>query len=161
VFRKARAAAPSIVFFDEIDSIAASRGEGGGGGGEGGERVAHRVLSQSVHKQPCEATMHANGATILTHTVLFLLCLLRPFSVRLLTELDGIEPLKQVTILAATNRPDIIDAALLRPGRIDRILYVSPPDEASSVPRRQPHAAGRTICANGAAPNDHFAHIVF
>jgi hypothetical protein len=58
VFRKARAAAPSIVFFDEIDSIAASRGEGGGGGGgggEGGERVAHRVLSQSVHKQPCTA----------------------------------------------------------------------------------------------------------
>ena len=50
---------------------------------------------------------------------------------QLLTELDGIEPLKQVTILAATNRPDLIDAALLRPGRIDRILYVSPPDERS------------------------------
>ena len=50
---------------------------------------------------------------------------------RLLSELDGIEPLKQVTIIAATNRPDLIDAALLRPGRIDRILYVSPPDRAS------------------------------
>ena len=60
---------------------------------------------------------------------------------RLLTELDGIEPLKQVTILAATNRPDIIDAALLRPGRIDRILYVSPPDQASSVEN------GRTLAA--------------
>ena len=49
IFRKARAAAPSIIFFDEIDSIAAKRTEGGGGG-EGGERVAHRVLSQYVHK---------------------------------------------------------------------------------------------------------------
>lgn len=94
IFRKARASAPSIVFFDEIDSISAARSEGGGGG-EGGERVAHRVLSQ------------------------------------LLTELDGIEPLRQVTVLAATNRPDLIDAALLRPGRIDRILYVSPPDAPS------------------------------
>ena len=93
IFRKARASAPSIVFFDEIDSIAAARSDSGGG--EGGERVAHRVLSQ------------------------------------LLTELDGIEPLRQVTVLAATNRPDLIDAALLRPGRIDRILYVSPPDAAS------------------------------
>src|SRR5262245_57022537 len=52
---------------------------------------------------------------------------------RLRTELDGIEPLRQVTVLAATNRPDIIDAALLRPGRIDRILFVAPPDEASSA----------------------------
>jgi AAA family ATPase len=57
---------------------------------------------------------------------------LRVFSVcRLLSELDGIEPLRQVTIIAATNRPDLIDAALLRPGRIDRILYVSPPDQDS------------------------------
>lgn len=48
---------------------------------------------------------------------------------RLLIELDGVEPLKQVTVIAATNRPDIIDSALLRPGRIDRICYVSPPDQ--------------------------------
>jgi len=47
---------------------------------------------------------------------------------QLLHELDGIEPLRNVTVLAATNRPDIIDKALMRPGRIDRILYVSPPD---------------------------------
>jgi len=52
---------------------------------------------------------------------------------RLLTELDGIEPLKQVTVLAATNRPDLIDKALLRPGRIDRILYVAPPDEEACL----------------------------
>jgi SpoVK/Ycf46/Vps4 family AAA+-type ATPase len=46
----------------------------------------------------------------------------------LLTEMDGIEALTNVTILAATNRPDVIDSALLRPGRIDRIMYVGPPD---------------------------------
>lgn len=51
---------------------------------------------------------------------------------QLLVELDGIEPLKQVTVIAATNRPDIIDKALLRPGRIDRILYVGPPDKESA-----------------------------
>lgn len=50
---------------------------------------------------------------------------------QLLTELDGITPLADVTILAATNRPDRIDKALLRPGRLDRIVYVSLPDEAT------------------------------
>ncbi|KAF8942484.1 Spermatoproteinsis associated protein 5 [Haplosporangium gracile] len=89
VFRKARAASPSIVFFDEIDALTVKRG---GGGDDGGSSVADRVLSQ------------------------------------LLNELDGIEPLVNVTVVAATNRPDIMDPALLRPGRIDRILYVSPPD---------------------------------
>ncbi|KAJ3280989.1 spermatogenesis associated protein 5, partial [Borealophlyctis nickersoniae] len=87
VFRKARAAAPSIVFFDEIDALAVRRGTD--------TSVADRVLSQ------------------------------------LLSEMDGIEPLVDVTVVAATNRPDIIDSALLRPGRIDRILYISPPDRAS------------------------------
>jgi len=90
VFRKARAAAPSIIFFDEIDAIAASRGSGGG------DEVVERVLSQ------------------------------------LLVELDGVQPLVNVTVLAATNRPDILDKALLRPGRIDRVLYVSPPDLEST-----------------------------
>ncbi|KAF9149804.1 Spermatoproteinsis associated protein 5 [Linnemannia schmuckeri] len=88
VFRKARAASPSIVFFDEIDALTVKRG----GGDDGGSSVADRVLSQ------------------------------------LLNEIDGIEPLVNVTVVAATNRPDIMDPALLRPGRIDRILYVSPPD---------------------------------
>ncbi|GJJ68372.1 AAA family ATPase [Entomortierella parvispora] len=91
VFRKARAASPSIVFFDEIDALTVKRG----GGDDGGSSVADRVLSQ------------------------------------LLNELDGIEPLVNVTVVAATNRPDIMDPALMRPGRIDRILYVSPPDVAS------------------------------
>ncbi|DBA03732.1 TPA: hypothetical protein N0F65_004149 [Lagenidium giganteum] len=86
IFRKARAAAPTVIFFDEIDAIASQRG------GDGSSQVADRVLSQ------------------------------------LLTEMDGIEPLKQVLIVAATNRPDLIDNALMRPGRIDRVLYVGPPD---------------------------------
>ncbi|ODQ56345.1 AAA-domain-containing protein, partial [Saitoella complicata NRRL Y-17804] len=84
VFRKARAASPSIIFFDEIDAIASSRG--------GSEGSSDRVLAA------------------------------------LLNELDGIEALVNVTILAATNRPDVIDAALMRPGRLDRIIYVAPPD---------------------------------
>lgn len=86
VFRKARAVAPSIVFFDEIDAIAGQRQEDGGGG------VGDRVLSQ------------------------------------LLSEMDGVEALRNVTVVAATNRPDMIDSALLRPGRMDRLVYVGPPD---------------------------------
>jgi SpoVK/Ycf46/Vps4 family AAA+-type ATPase len=89
VFRKARAAAPSIIFFDEIDGLGVERGSSGQAG------VGDRVLSQ------------------------------------LLNELDGIDPLQGVTVVAATNRPDILDKALLRPGRIDRMLYVSPPDVPS------------------------------
>ncbi|XP_032148252.1 ATPase family protein 2 homolog isoform X3 [Sapajus apella] len=89
-FRKARAVAPSIIFFDELDALAVERGSSLGAG-----NVADRVLAQ------------------------------------LLTEMDGIEQLKDVTILAATNRPDRIDKALMRPGRIDRIIYVPLPDEAT------------------------------
>jgi transitional endoplasmic reticulum ATPase len=92
VFRKARQAAPCIVFFDEIDAIAPNRG------GMGSDsHVTERVISQ------------------------------------LLTELDGLEVLSNVIIIAATNRPDIIDAALLRPGRFDRLLYVPPPDKESRI----------------------------
>ncbi len=50
---------------------------------------------------------------------------------QLLTELDGIQPLKRVVTVAATNRPDMIDPALLRPGRLDRLVYVPPPDLTS------------------------------
>jgi len=87
VFRKARAAAPSVVFFDEIDALAAARGSSSGSTG-----VGDRVLAQ------------------------------------LLTEMDGVEALLDVVILAASNRPDMIDKALLRPGRLDRIIYVSLPE---------------------------------
>lgn len=88
VFRKARQAAPCVVFFDEIDAIAPRRG-----GSEGDSHVTERVISQ------------------------------------MLTELDGLEDLKGVVVIAATNRPDIIDEALLRPGRFDRILEVPRPDK--------------------------------
>jgi transitional endoplasmic reticulum ATPase len=88
VFRKARQAAPCVVFFDEIDAIAPRRG-----GSEGDGHATERVISQ------------------------------------MLTELDGLEDLKGVVVIGATNRPDIIDEALLRPGRFDRILEVPPPDK--------------------------------
>lgn len=84
IFRKARNASPSIIFFDEIDAISAARGHAEVGG--------DRVLTS------------------------------------MLTEMDGIESMGNVIVLAATNRPEIIDTALLRPGRIDRMLYVGPPD---------------------------------
>ncbi len=88
VFRKARAAAPCVVFFDEVDAIAPRRKSG-----EVDSQVTERVVSQ------------------------------------LLTEMDGLEELKGVVVLGATNRPDIIDEALLRPGRFDKILRVPPPDK--------------------------------
>ncbi|KAH9948308.1 AAA family ATPase [Amylocystis lapponica] len=87
IFGKARAAAPSIVFFDEIDALATSRAAADTGGG-----VHEGVLTS------------------------------------LLNEMDGVQELVGVTIVAATNRPEAIDGALLRPGRLDRILYVGPPD---------------------------------
>ena len=95
LFRRARLASPSIIFFDEVDAIASKRGGGSSGGGE-------RLLSQ------------------------------------LLTELDGIQQSRdssakesRVVIVCATNRPDLIDGALMRPGRIDRMIYVGVPDERS------------------------------
>ena len=87
VFRKARQAAPCIVFFDEVDSIVPPRGR------DLGSNVTERVVSQ------------------------------------ILTELDGLESLKDVVVIAATNRPDMVDPALMRPGRIDRILYIPNPDK--------------------------------
>ena len=85
-FRKARMAAPSIIFFDEFDALVPARG----GGGD--NRVTERVISQ------------------------------------LLTEIDGLMSLQNIVVIAATNRPDMIDPAILRPGRFDRRVYVPPPD---------------------------------
>jgi transitional endoplasmic reticulum ATPase len=85
-FRKARQAAPCIVFFDEIDAIAPVRGR------DYGSRATERVISQ------------------------------------ILTEIDGLEELRGVVVIAATNRPDIVDPALLRPGRFDRLMNIPPPD---------------------------------
>ena len=89
VFSKARENAPTVVFFDEIDSIAGERGRGSGGGSEVGERVVSQLL----------------------------------------TELDGLEELEDVVVVATSNRPDLIDSALLRPGRLDRHVHVPVPDE--------------------------------
>ena len=89
VFSKARENAPTVVFFDEIDSIATERGTNTGDSG-----VGERVVSQ------------------------------------LLTELDGLEEMEDVVVVATTNRPDLIDGALLRPGRLDRHVHVPVPDES-------------------------------
>ena len=92
VFRKARAAAPCVIFFDEVDAIAPRRKSG-----EADSQVTERVVSQ------------------------------------LLTEMDGLEELKGVVVLGATNRPDIIDEALLRPGRFDKLLRIPPPDKEGRI----------------------------
>ena len=89
-FKKARQAAPTILFFDEIDSLIPKRGS----------------FADSTH---------------VTESVLS----------QFLTELDGIEELKDVLVIAATNRPDLLDPALLRPGRLDKHIYLSAPDEKS------------------------------
>ncbi|HMK15982.1 MAG TPA: AAA family ATPase, partial [Methanomicrobiales archaeon] len=83
-------AAPSIIFFDEVDALVPRRGMY-----MGSSHVTESVVSQ------------------------------------ILTELDGLEELKNVVVLGATNRPDMIDPALLRPGRLDRVIYVPPPDAES------------------------------
>jgi len=92
VFRKARMAAPAVIFFDEMDSLTPQRGSGGSESG-----VSERVISQ------------------------------------LLTEMDGILSLQDITVVAATNRPNLIDPAVLRPGRFDRLIYVPEPDEKSRL----------------------------
>jgi transitional endoplasmic reticulum ATPase len=90
MFRKAKQAAPCIIFFDEIDAMVPARSAGGSDA-----HVAERVLSQ------------------------------------FLTELDGVEELKGVLVLGATNRMDMLDPAILRPGRFDQIVDIPLPDEES------------------------------
>lgn len=102
-FRKARQAAPTIIFFDEIDSIVPPRGASFDTG------VTERVVSQ------------------------------------ILTELDGLEELKNVVVIAATNRPDMVDPALLRPGRFDRFIYIRPPDLAEREAILKIHLKGKPL----------------
>jgi transitional endoplasmic reticulum ATPase len=112
IFRRARQAAPCVVFFDEIDSIALTRGGMGGtdsGGGYGGSGSSDRMLSQ------------------------------------LLTEMDGIQELQGVVVIAATNRVDMIDAALLRPGRFDKIIFVPNPDMNTREKILQIHTKGKPL----------------
>uniref|UniRef100_A0A8C3DMA1 Peroxisomal ATPase PEX6 n=1 Tax=Corvus moneduloides TaxID=1196302 RepID=A0A8C3DMA1_CORMO len=91
VFARARAAAPCIIFFDELDSLAPSRGRSGDSGG-----VMDRVVSQ------------------------------------LLAELDGLHSSREVFVIGATNRPDLLDPALLRPGRFDKLVYVGISEDRES-----------------------------
>ncbi|VDO46886.1 unnamed protein product [Haemonchus placei] len=93
VFDKARAAAPCVLFFDELDSIAKARGGTAGDAGGAADRVINQIL----------------------------------------TEMDGMNSKKNVFIIGATNRPDIIDSAILRPGRLDQLIYIPLPDEASRL----------------------------
>merc|ERR1719503_226643 len=93
VFDKARAAAPCVLFFDELDSIGTARGGGGGDAGGAGDRVMNQLL----------------------------------------TEIDGVGAKKNVFFVGATNRPELLDDALLRPGRLDQLIYIPLPD----LPARQ------------------------
>lgn len=88
---QARSAAPCVLFFDELDSIAKSRGGTVGDAGGAADRVINQIL----------------------------------------TEMDGMGAKKNVFIIGATNRPDIIDPAILRPGRLDQLIYIPLPDEKS------------------------------
>ncbi|MEE6457730.1 hypothetical protein FKM82_000002, partial [Ascaphus truei] len=93
IFDKARQAAPCVLFFDELDSIAKARGGNIGDGGGAADRVINQIL----------------------------------------TEMDGMSTKKNVFIIGATNRPDIIDPAILRPGRLDQLIYIPLPDEKSRM----------------------------
>ena len=120
LFARATAAAPCILFFDELDALAPRRGGGEGGSSDGG--AAARVVNQ------------------------------------LLTELDGLTPRGAVYVVAATNRPDMVDPALLRPGRLDKALYVPLPVAAerravmATLTRRTPLAPGTDPAALAASP---------
>jgi len=89
LFQRAREAAPTLIFLDEVDALAPVRGQSTDGG------TTDRVVAA------------------------------------LLTELDGVEQLRNVVVIGATNRPDLVDPALLRPGRLEKLVYVPPPDAAA------------------------------
>jgi transitional endoplasmic reticulum ATPase len=103
VFRRARQASPCVIFFDEVDALAPTRGMGGD------SMVTERVVSQ------------------------------------LLTELDGIQSLQGVVVLAATNRIDIVDAALLRAGRFDKLILIPIPDKSARKEILKIHTKGVPI----------------
>jgi len=110
LFRRAREAAPTLVFLDEVDALAPTRGQSTDGG------TTDRVVAA------------------------------------LLTELDGVESLRNVVVIGATNRPDLIDPALLRPGRLERLVFVPPPDaEARAAILR---ASAKSVPLDGAVDLD-------
>jgi len=93
IFDKARAAAPCVLFFDELDSVAVARGSGAGDAGGAGDRVINQLL----------------------------------------TEMDGVGSKKNVFFIGATNRPDTLDPAIIRPGRLDQLIYIPLPDKPSRL----------------------------
>ena len=93
LFAKAQDAAPCVLFFDELDSIAVQRGGHSGDAGGAGDRVINQLL----------------------------------------TEMDGVGAKKNIFIVGATNRPEIMDEALLRPGRLDQLIYIPLPDHPSRL----------------------------
>ncbi len=103
VFKKARQTAPTIIFFDEIDSLVPRRGS------SSDSNVTERVVNQ------------------------------------LLTEIDGLEDLHDIVIIGATNRPDIVDPGLLRPGRFDRIILTSVPDKKARLEILKVHTKGMPL----------------
>ena len=107
VFRKAKQTAPTVIFFDEIDSIASTRS-----GNDTDSGVTKRVVNQ------------------------------------LLTEMDGLEELEDVAIIAATNRPDIIDPGLMRPGRFDRHIKVDTPSEEARLAIFEVHTKGMPLASD-------------
>merc|ERR1711935_664704 len=108
VFDKARAAAPCVLFFDELDSIGTARGSSQGDAGGAGDRVMNQLL----------------------------------------TEIDGVGVKKNVFFIGATNRPELLDEALLRPGRLDQLIYIPLPD----LPSRQ-SVLESTLRKSPLAPN--------
>ncbi len=103
IFKKARQTSPTIIFFDEVDSLAPKRGV------DSDNHVTERVVNQ------------------------------------LLTEIDGLEEMHDVLVIAASNRPDIIDPALLRPGRFDRMLHVPAPEEKARLEIFKVHTKGMPL----------------
>jgi len=93
LFDKARQAAPCVMFFDEIDSIAKARGSSLGDAGGAGDRVINQLL----------------------------------------TEMDGVGAKKNLFIIGATNRPELLDKAIMRPGRLDQLIYIPMPDAPSRI----------------------------
>ena len=107
IFRKARQAAPCIIFLDEVDALVPRRGSGGSD-----SHVTENVVSQ------------------------------------ILTEIDGLEELHNVLIIGATNRLDIVDEALLRPGRFDRIIEVPNPDEKGRLHIFEIHTKSKPLASD-------------
>ena len=105
LFNKAKAAAPAIVFIDEIDAVGRQRGAGLGGGNDEREQTLNQMLA----------------------------------------EMDGFDQNESVIVMAATNRPDVLDPALLRPGRFDRQVTVALPDRVGRLDILKVHVRGKPL----------------